>query len=411
MKTLIRFLFCATLFYAVSSRAQWHSTPSGTTETFYGSAFADTNTAYLAGWDINGASIYKTTDGGESFSSSWHDETGFFIFGVHATDPHSVIVSGYDPTCGCALLLQTYDDGITWTNSTFSSSFGFYSIEQTDPTTFLAAGYNGKILKTVNSGKFWSEATTGTDTLIFRFMSFGDVKTGYALAGTLPTLFDKIFKTTDGGSTWALQKDFASTRSLGDIKFIDAQTGFYVGSDGQDAIYKTTNGGSSWKRVYHGTESTSVMIGIRFQNAMVGYAANQGGRVLKTTDGGDHWVSSSFNDGVQFGTLAVSTNGKVLAAGVDGATYTNSLSASVFIPKTADKDYFVRIDANKLLVVDDNEDQITEIIIHDILGRELIRKNMTDSHEISLASLHSGTYFWNTLHNGQEYSHGKVIVE
>lgn len=410
MKTLIRFLFCATILCAVNLRAQWHSTPTGTTENFYGSDFADTNTAYLSSWDANGASIYKTTDGGESFASSWHDESGYFIFGVHATDSHSVIVSGYDPTCSCALLLQTFDDGITWTNSTFSSSFGFYSIQQSDPTTFLACGYNGKILKSVNSGKFWSEATTGTDTLIFRFMSFGDAKTGYAVAGATFSFLDKIYKTTDGGSTWSLQKDFTYTRSIAEIKFLDAQTGFYVGSDGQDAIFKTTNGGTSWKRVYHGID-TNVIIGIRFQNTMIGYATNQAGRVLKTTDGGEHWTSVSFNPDIFLSTLAVAKNGKVLAAGVGGVVYTNALSASVFIPKIADKDYFVRVDANKLLVVDNNQDQITEIVIHDILGREILRKNMIDSREVSLASLHSGTYFWNALHNGQEYSHGKVLVE
>ncbi len=394
---------------AINLHAQWHSAPSGTTETFYGSDFADTNTAYLSSWDANGASIYKSTDGGESFTSTWHDESGDFIFGVHASDSHSVSVSGYDPTCNCALLLQTYDDGITWTNSTFSSSFGFYAIQQSDPTTFLACGYNGKILKSVNSGKFWTEAVTGNDTLTFRFMSFGDVKTGYAVAGASFNFLDKIFKTTDGGSTWAMQKDFAFTRSIGEIKFLDAQTGFYVGSDGQDAIFKTTNGGTTWKRVYHGTD-TSVFVGISFQNAMTGYAANQAGRVVKTTDGGEHWTSVTYHSGALISTLAVAKNGKALAAGVDGIIYTNTLSAAVFVPKITDKDYFVQVDAQKLLIVDNDQDQITEITIHDILGREILRKNMIDSREVSLSELQSGTYFWNAFHNGQSYSHGKVLV-
>ena len=59
---------------------------------------------------------------------------------------------------------------------------------------------------------------------------------------------DKLYKTTNSGSTWVEVTDFDSdfgSFSPSPISFINGTTG-YVVDDNYDRLYKTTNSGSTW---------------------------------------------------------------------------------------------------------------------------------------------------------------------
>ena len=405
MKKLLPLLFCAQLAVAPEVYAQWHSVSSGTSEAMYGGAFADSATVYLSGWGSDGASVFKSTDRGETWSASWHDDGQFFIFGVTFPDPQSGFVAGYDPGCNCALILQTNDSGNSWNGVTFSSLFGFYKLVKPDASTMLACGYNGAIIRTTNSGKNWAATQTGNDTLVYRIMNFGDANTGYAVGGATFQLMDKFYKTTDGGATWSVQKDYNGARSVGDLFFFDAMTGLYAGSDGTDCVYKTTNGGTSWMRVYSGNDK-SVFTGIAFANKMKGFAVNEAGRLIKTTDGGDHWTSDYDNTAISLNVVVANANGRAVAAALDGSVYTNGAASSVRMMNSQPTN--IAIDGNKILHVTSD---ITSLRIFDLLGREVLRSELNNSDEYSLASLASGTYIWSGYRYNTEVSHGKVLLE
>ena len=60
--------------------------------------------------------------------------------------------------------------------------------------------------------------------------------------------YDRLYKTTNSGSTWVLVTDFDSdlgSFSPTSISFINGTTG-YVVDDNYDRLYKTTNSGSTW---------------------------------------------------------------------------------------------------------------------------------------------------------------------
>ena len=103
-----------------------------------------------------------------------------------------------------------------------------------------------------------------------------------------------IWKTTDGGETWALQTTL--NQYLRSVGFVDAQTG-WVGTvfDPDSLLYQTTDGGAAWSLVQNIPEPRPWGIcGISVVNDSVMYASGRysgPARVIKTTDRGVSWTS------------------------------------------------------------------------------------------------------------------------
>lgn len=408
MKQLILLFAIVAIAYATSAHAQWMVNSSGTTDAIYGGAFSDASTVFLTGWNADGASILKSTDAGATWSEAWHNDGSYSIFGVTFPTPDHGYVAGYDPDCDCALMLRTADSGNTWTSSTFTNSYGFYKVVAPDASTLLACGYDGVIMRSTNGGKFWSAAKTGTNTLVFRVMNFGDAQTGYAVGGDTFNVLDKIYKTTDGGANWSLLQNYAGTRSIGEIAFLNATTGFYAGSDGTDCIYGTTDGGATWTRVYAGTDK-SVFTGLAFKDSKTAYAANAAGRIVRSNDGGMHWSTAFQDAGEQVNALAIGQGGAVVAGTLNGDVLHDNSAASVAI--AAARTGFARIIAGRILRLEGEAATATSVVVHDMLGRAVINGSVAGSGELSLASLPSGAYFWSAYQGQSLAAHGKVMID
>ncbi|MBM4159962.1 MAG: M28 family peptidase, partial [Ignavibacteria bacterium] len=99
-----------------------------------------------------------------------------------------------------------------------------------------------------------------------------------------------ILTTTDGGSTWSLQKSPAGgSQALYGVDFVDENTGWVVGYGG--LIMKTTDGGKTWVSQNSGVSAT--LNGISFANERVGLAVGASGTILRTSDGGTTWHASN----------------------------------------------------------------------------------------------------------------------
>lgn len=104
----------------------------------------------------------------------------------------------------------------------------------------------------------------------------------------------EIWKTTDGGETWALQ--LTLNQYLRSIGFADSLTG-WMGtiSDTSKVLYRTTDGGESWSLVQNLPQPRPLGIcGISIVNDSVMYASGRyfgPARVIKTTDRGASWTS------------------------------------------------------------------------------------------------------------------------
>ena len=111
---------------------------------------------------------------------------------------------------------------------------------------------------------------------------------GYAV-GASPEGGGEIVKTTDGGTSWAMQVS-GTLNGLNSVCFKDDDNGYAVGSAGT-AIRTTDGGATSTPMTVPGTD---VLNYVAFpENSMTGYIGlypwTSAGKVLKTTDGGDDW--------------------------------------------------------------------------------------------------------------------------
>lgn len=133
---------------------------------------------------------------------------------------------------------------------------------------------------TSNSGKSWSQGGA-LPTAVKKISAAPNTTTAYATADD-----GLIYKTTNGGQTWAATQDTGTDDFVG-IFFIDASTGWTGTVSGR--IYNTTNGGTSWH--LQDSPATAAIEEFYFSNNQTGFAVGLNGTVLKTIDGGTTWQS------------------------------------------------------------------------------------------------------------------------
>jgi photosystem II stability/assembly factor-like uncharacterized protein len=182
---------------------------------------------------------------------------------------------------------------------------GFHSVHSPNGIDVWAAGRNGTVFHSFDSGITWTSFTQGSATL-----------RGIHTRGSHVWIVGDngaFYSSSNGGGSWDSQ-GISGGATLRDIFFFDDQTGWTVGDGG--VILKTVDGGEVWNPQTSGT--TQQLNTVAFAGAQSGYAGGADGTLLKTTDGGATW-SSTADAGWTKEILSVSTTGQVLyVAGSDG---------------------------------------------------------------------------------------------
>ena len=137
-----------------------------------------------------------------------------------------------------------------------------------------------------------------------------------------------IFKTEDGGESWENLNsgiDYEQYAGGGALFFTDSQNGWFVAS--KKTILRTTSSGNSWKTIDCGYPLSPSQF-LHFTNAffidsnigwVIGYLGNINGSpyvgvLLKTTDGGDTWISKEFSEVIYAAYFTSVTNGYIVGA-------------------------------------------------------------------------------------------------
>src|SRR4051812_42012450 len=115
-----------------------------------------------------------------------------------------------------------------------------------------ASGTHGTYVKTVDGGQRWQvERVPDTAALDFRDIEAFSADLAYLLAAG-PGEQSRIYKTTNGGTDWALQFTNHDPKGFFDcMAFWDRDHGIAVGDpvDGKFQLIKTENGGKDWKPI------------------------------------------------------------------------------------------------------------------------------------------------------------------
>ena len=292
------------------------------------------------GWAIGNAYVLRTFDGG----ATWYNVT---------TPGIASIRNGFfrDMNKGWILttdsVYRTIDGGITWSRYSVPFNGGYLQFLD-DLNGFVLSGelsgmhkHAVSLYQTSDGGATWTlkyavDPSQPTNTLPFsghkNGMTFRDTSTGW-VGGYVPSPgVVYLYKTTDGGVTWAPQLlALPAGYESSDINltapvFFSSNDGILPvwmsrGSDRDLFTYVTHDGGASWSR------STGTALGSSradFASIHDGFSWSPGGFFQVTHNSGGNWSqvtpNVNFGDNVYQLDFVSSTTGWILQNSVNGTT-------------------------------------------------------------------------------------------
>ncbi len=285
---------------------------------------ADPNNASTLYASILYGPLYKTTDGGATWSQLPLSVPSMNTIGAVTVDPtHSSVV--YAAWYGIA---KSTNGGATWSGFSNPAAYiGTIVVDPTNPSLVYAGGNGYGIYKSTNGGGTWNPANTGlTNNGVFAIvMAPGTPQTLYAA-----TDGGGVFKSTDGAATWAPANSGLAnlgTRGL----TVDPATGTLYAATAGSGVYKSTDGAASWTAAGLAGGNLSEIFADSFGNL---YATDYSSGLFTSPDGGTTWPSISAGLGgndvnaiapspAASGALHVgTTNGGIFGTTNNGTTWT-----------------------------------------------------------------------------------------
>lgn len=193
-----------------------------------------------------GECLYKTTNGGQSFTQLFLPFSYGKILGLFfpsANVGYLSTISTVSSTLSISRITKTTDQGQNWQTVYIDSSVGAQKLYFPNDSTGYATGWGyGTLFKTTDGGLNWSIDTLTTDSIIFWDIVFVNSNIGYMAGFEINSgiYSGHVFKTTDGGITWT-QHLVTSSYGIFSVSFPTPDTGYAAG--GMNEIFKTTNGG------------------------------------------------------------------------------------------------------------------------------------------------------------------------
>lgn len=366
MKKLLYILFL--IPFAASSQGWFIQTTFNPAQSLQAVRFWDTNTGYTTAPLYNGSNfcIHKTTNAGANWTDQNSGYTSMRFMAIWISHPDTVYMSGND-----GIIIKTVNGGNNWVTVYSEPTLQLWGMFFVNSLTGFTSGSTGRIMKTTNAGANWFNVTSPTQTslnsIYFINENTGFIS-GYAIA----------LKTTNQGGSWINMNApyISGFENFREIYFFNENLGLYVSDAGR--IVKTTNSGVNWTLVNSGT--TQSLFGVRFTDALTGFACGNSGTIIRTTDGGDNWTpqTSPLNEihtDVWFtsaNTGYISTwSGKILKTTNGGVTFVNQISSEVPGEYGLEQNYPNPFNPETRLRFQLPKSDFVKLAVFDITGREL----------------------------------------
>ncbi len=216
-------------------------------------------------------------------------------------------------------LYRTTDGGTTFTpvHTGLANAVAFLS-------SAVAVGIvDSAFVRSTDGGVTWTPGVTAEGRGNLLAVS-ADVVLAWGRGGSFPDYDDRILRSMDGGQTWT---DLGEVIPAGVNAFavVDQQT--VVASDLAGDMYYSADAGLNWTQSFTsrglqpGFLSSAAPVFPDLQTGYFGYGA---GFVIKTTDGGASWAQISSGTGESLNDLARLPGGNLIAVGDNGAILTSS---------------------------------------------------------------------------------------
>jgi len=263
------------------------------------------------GWVVGkGGVIQHTADGGVTWETQHRNQTWDESFkSVCFIDENEGWVVGWSK------IYHTSDGGQNWEQQSRPYALGdLQDVFFIDHDTGWVVGHYEIIFKTTDGGENWIKVSSD----IFSDFNFLAVHFSNALHGCLvggmvmesDTCLIKV--TEDGGNTWT-DTSPANVNRLTDVYFINQDTGFACGYDGN--IIKTTDGGYTWELKYE--KSGFTLHHIYFYTDEYGIAFGSSYYAV-TQDGGETWTKNTIGNNMHFTGFDAVNDTAAVASGFDG---------------------------------------------------------------------------------------------
>ena len=196
--------------------------------------------------------------------------------------------------------VRTSDGGATWRPVKVTTAVSLWAIDPRTPSTIYAAGWLG-ISRSTDAGETWAPANAGLPNLRIAALAIDprEPSTLYAssYAGGLYDPPSGMYKSTDGGGSWreiVLPEGYSSNYLGGSVLAIAIDPGnsaiVYAGHSTKGVI-KSIDGGATWGTTGLTAGAARLLIDPASPATLYAVLSDGTGRVAKTTDGGDDWIT------------------------------------------------------------------------------------------------------------------------
>ncbi len=318
-----------TIIRSTNSGVNWTTIPTGIS---YGlsDVLGNAGEFLISSYD---GSVLRSTTQGQSFSVAAAPNYIPLNSIEYSSDFGDVIALGES-----GVLRFSTDYGATWPVAKGGTPGQINSISFPSPLTGYCAASSGGWFKTTNGGGNWMYNNIG----VFDNTSvdFVNNNTGWMTAQNTPGMnngeVSYIYRTTNGGTNWA-NYQVVNLREIHSIDFVDASTGWCLGSnevnDGTTTyLFKSTNGGAGWSLQYN---SNVRLNDLCFLNSLTGWAAADNGNLARTTNGGANWNQVNTPTGASYNSITFVSQTQGYACGINGTIIATSNSGQTWVQQTS----------------------------------------------------------------------------
>lgn len=190
--------------------------------------FVNSKVGYVGGGAERGCQIFRTSDGGKTWSKVYENFEEGIIFDLVALDEKTAIAAIND-----SFLLRTEDSGKTWQTIKLKTQ-GASGLTVTSEGNVWVVGRNGSFYYSTDSGRTLQRPSNLSQNIMAQnwdSIAFVDAKRGVAVGNN-----GAMMVTQDGGMTWK-EIETGVTDNLGNVR-LNGESAIVIGSQ---KLYKATS--------------------------------------------------------------------------------------------------------------------------------------------------------------------------